>query len=68
MHEGENGDDNEVTNQSRTRDLEGVSVSHLAIDLSQRVRVQSMLLFSVREKYEHLHCVCVHTSVALLLL
>lgn len=65
MHGGEDEDENEVTNQSWMRDFVGACVSHLAIDFSQRVRIN--VAFSVRQKYEHVHrsntCTCAHVCV-----
>lgn len=46
---GDDGEEDEGTNQSRMRDLERVSVSHLSIDFSECVCVQSMFLLSLRE-------------------
>lgn len=43
------GEEDEGANQSWMRDLEGVFVSHLSIDFSEWVCVQSMFLLSLKE-------------------
>lgn len=43
------GEEDEGANQSWMKDLEGVSVSHLSIDFSEWVCVQSLFLLSLKE-------------------